>query len=360
MKVLVGMSGGVDSTASAIVLSKQGFEVHGATLPICGGAVDDSAKRACDIIGLPHHIIPIGDLFKRKVIEYFKDSIKAELTPNPCVVCNELVKLRSIFDYAIKNNFDLISTGHYAKIVDFEDKFTLSKGSDKKKDQSYMLARVPEDILKKTVLPIGFISRAEAEGLVKNLPTTPPSQDACFVTGTINEWIERQIGLGSPGLIVDKTGKILGKHTGLRGYTIGQREGIRLGGGPWYVISKNAERNELTVGHKDEVQNTEFAVTDLRTLLPLDRFDAYHLTVMTRYRASPVECEIVDSRLIPSKLDPVPKTIIDLAKQPQITFNSDLARKFFIKTTEPVFAPTPGQFAVFYVGECVVGSAIII
>lgn len=324
-KVLVGMSGGVDSLVSSILLKKQGFDVTGGTLPICGGLSNNTAKNLCEMIDIPFVGIDTGNLFKTKVIDYFKDSLRINETPNPCIVCNQHVKLLGLHKYAIENGFDFISTGHYAKISEFHGRITVEKGIDSHKDQSYMLCRVPEEILKMTLLPVGEITRFDAEMIAKDYPTTEPSQDACFVKGGMTEWISREVGLGEGGPILDQNGNMLGSHIGLRAYTIGQREGLRLSGGPWFVTGKNTQKNALVVAHRENAMISEFQVRDS------DIWLNEKISVMVRYRAEPVRCSLI--------------------------VTGDGTAK--VTTQIKVFAPTPGQFAVFYCGNFVVGSGII-
>ncbi len=319
-KALVGMSGGVDSTVAVLLLRKQGFEVHGGTLPICGRAISKPIEAICGQIGIPHHFIDTGSLFGDRVIAYVKQSLCENLTPNPCVLCNMHVKFPGLWKFAKSEGFEAISTGHYANIGQFRGHTVPVKGVDEKKDQSYVLCRVPEEILEMTVFPLGGMTRKETEEMGAGLPVLPPSQDACFVSGKNSDWISRMVGLGDPGEIFDTQGSKLGRHVGLRAYTIGQREGIRLNNGPWYVVKKDWKENALIVGHKDSVMITEFGVSDLLLLPDED------LSVVVRYHSNPIPCKIVDGRVILS---------------------------------EPAFAQTPGQFAVFYSDNFVAGSGVI-
>ncbi len=320
MKILVGFSGGVDSTASVVMLQKQGHEVAAATLPICGGTDISNVSEICDILSIKLHILNCSDIFQKNVIDYFIEANLSGFTPNPCVVCNEHVKFRAIFDFAVSGGFDKIATGHYAKTKEAFGKIRVCRGDDSKKDQSYVLSRVPHEIIEKTIFPMSSITRAEAEAMVFDLPTAKTSQDACFATGDTRGWISNKIGLGTPGDMITTDGKKVGTHDGLLAYTIGQKKGLRLGDGPWFVLKRDFGNNQLIIGRKNDVMMTSFKITDLR----LDVFD--ELSVMTRYRSKAVPCKIDGN-----------------------TVFSD----------EPIFAPTPGQFAVFYVGDVVVGSGVI-
>jgi tRNA-specific 2-thiouridylase len=182
------------------------------------------------------------------------------------------------------------------------------------------LCRVPEEILEMTIFPLGGMTRLETEQQGKGLPVLPPSQDACFVSGKNTDWISKMVGLGDKGDIYDITGNKLGTHDGLRAYTIGQREGIRLNNGPWYVVQKDFANNHLVIGHKDSVMITEFEITDKRLI------DEADLSVVVRYHSKAIPCIVKNNKVILSG---------------------------------PAFAPTPGQFAVFYAGDYVVGSGII-
>ncbi|NLI39680.1 MAG: tRNA 2-thiouridine(34) synthase MnmA [Caldisericales bacterium] len=324
-RILVGMSGGTDSTAAVLVLRSYGHEVSGASLPICGRESIDTAIKASEQIGIKHYLIPIQNLFKTQVIEYFKSSIIRNETPNPCVMCNQMVKMHVLHKFAMQMGFEYIATGHYAKKISYAGHVTVAKADYEIKDQSYMLARVDETVLQKCLFPLGTLTRAEAESKISGLPATPPSQDACFINMPMRDWIAREIGIGQPGEIVDTMGNVIGEHSGLNAFTHGQREGIGLAGGPWYVVKKDVKTNTLVVGHKENVQISRFRVTDLR-LISDDKPQ-----VMIRYRSNPVECKIEHEN------------------------NGDI----FVSAKTPVFAPTPGQFAVFYSRNILIGSAII-
>jgi tRNA-uridine 2-sulfurtransferase len=320
MKILVGFSGGVDSAASIKLLKSQGNDVSAITLPICGGTNISQVKKLAKELDVELHLLTDGSIFRENVIEYFIESNKNGLTPNPCIPCNEHVKFKSIYDFATQNNFDKIATGHYSNIVTKFGRKRISKGDDTRKDQSYVLSRVPEEIVNMLIFPMSNLTRAEAEELVAGLSTLKPSQDACFAMGDTRGWIKRKIGLGDPGEIITLDGEKKGIHKGLLAYTIGQREGLELGDGPWFVAHRDFENNTLTIGRKSDVMKTEFQISDIRVDV------RENLDVMVRYRSQPSPC-VIDGSIV--------------------------------RTEIPVFAPTPGQFAVFYVGDVVIGSGVI-
>ncbi len=320
MKVLVGYSAGVDSTACVILLKNEGFKVTALTLSMCDDSNRDQILNLTNMLSIESEFLDTSDLFHEQVLTYFINSNLNGETPNPCVICNENVKFKALYDYAISHSFDYIATGHYAKVVDRFGSKHISRGEDQSKDQSYVLARVPNEIISKLILPLSNVKREESEVLVADLPTLPTSQDTCFASGDTRRWIQKNIGFGKRGDIITNKGKILGQHEGLLAYTIGQRSGLKLGNGPWYVIERDFQNNILIVGRKSDVMRNSFIISDLR----LDIFE--ELSVMTRYRAKPISCRI-DGNIV--------------------------------ATEKPVFATTPGQFAVFYVGEVVVGSGVI-
>lgn len=288
---------------------------------MCGNVNRIQVRNLSNILGVQSIFADESNLFQDKVISYFKSSNKAGLTPNPCIICNEHVKFKILFDYTISNSFDYIATGHYARVANSFGRKRIARGVDSTKEQSYVLARVPNHIIDRLILPLSNAKRSKSELIVKYLPTAKTSQDACFASGDTKGWIKENIGFGSPGLVFSTMGEELGKHEGLLAYTIGQRSGLRLGDGPWYVVSRDFNRNTLVVGRKSDAMKNRFSVTDLQ----LDIKE--NLSVMTRYRSKAVPC-IVDGNIV--------------------------------ETETPVFAPTPGQFAVFYVEDVVVGSGIIV
>jgi len=264
-KVIIAMSGGVDSSVAAALLKKDGFDVIGAFMKFwsepdkkgmcianrcCSPESEKRARLVCKKLNIPFYVFNFEKEFKKKVVDYFIKESKAGLTPNPCVVCNKEIKFKLLFKKLLSLNADYIATGHYARI----DNHKLLKGKDKGKDQSYFLWKLDKKVLKHVLFPIGDYRKDKVKKLAKkfDLPVIdiPESQEICFVQKTIADFLKRYIKV-KPGNIVDTKGNILAKHQGLWFYTIGQRKGIELSGGPYYVLDKNTKKNLLILTKKE-------------------------------------------------------------------------------------------------------------
>ncbi|MBU2545124.1 tRNA 2-thiouridine(34) synthase MnmA, partial [Patescibacteria group bacterium] len=247
-KVIVAMSGGVDSSVAAALLKKEGFDVVGVFMRFWGDGkccTPESEKRArlvCEKLGIPFYVFNFQKEFKKKVVDYFSKQEKSGLTANPCVVCNKEIKFGLLFKKALSLDADYIATGHYAIYKDGR----LYKGKDKDKDQSYFLWKLNQKVLKHVLFPVGNYTKPEIVKLAKKfkLPVSgiKESQDICFKV-EFNK---------NPGEIIDTNKKIVGEHQGLWFYTIGQRKGIGLAGGPYYVLSKDVKKNILIVTKKEK------------------------------------------------------------------------------------------------------------
>lgn len=347
-KIAVAMSGGVDSSvAAALMVEKYGKEnVFGITMRLfCYGeneggdkaccsldAVTD-AKLVCDQIGIPHYIVNLEKEFERDVIENFTLEYSEGRTPNPCIRCNQLIKYEHLYQKAKTLGADILATGHYARIYKDKLGYHLLKGLDVKKDQSYFLYNLDQNQMEHIEFPIGELEKTETRSLARQfgLKTAQKteSQDICFVTTTVPEFLSKRLTF-TPGNIVDKSGKILGKHQGLIFYTIGQRKG--LGGGfpqLMYVTGLNKKSNEVTIGPENELYQDTLRVEMPHWLLNEPNFP-YFCTAKIRYQAMEAECNV-------EKCD----------------------GGIVVNFLEPQKAITPGQSIVFYQDDEVIGGGLI-
>ena len=346
-KVLLGMSGGVDSSVSAVLLKEQGYEVIGTTLELFAGSSCCNintyldAKNVCKEIGIPHFTFDFKNEFKKYVIDDFINCYSNCKTPNPCIECNKYMKFGIMYEKAKELGCDYIATGHYAK-TEYSEKYgrtVLKKSNAGKKDQSYVLWNIHKDLLEHIVFPLGdFENKDEIRQIAeeKNLKVAhkPDSEDICFIPdGNYKKFLENNSSLKPiEGNIVNSKGKILGKHSGLYNYTIGQRRGLGVSNPvPLFVIGFDKEKNEVIVGEENELYKSELLVTDINLLL-FDKIDDWlEVDVKTRYSSMQAKAKI---------------------KQ-----ENEFIKVVFDK---PQRAITPGQSAVFYIDDIVVGGGKII
>jgi len=346
-KVLLGMSGGVDSSVSAVLLKEQGYEVIGTTLELFAGSSCCNintyldAKNVCKEIGIPHFTFDFKNEFKKYVIDDFINCYSNCKTPNPCIECNKYMKFGIMYEKAKELGCDYIATGHYAK-TEYSEKYgrtVLKKSNAGKKDQSYVLWNIPKDLLEHIVFPLGdFENKDEIRQIAeeKNLKVAhkPDSEDICFIPdGNYKKFLENNSSLKPiEGNIVNSKGKILGKHSGLYNYTIGQRRGLGISNPvPLFVIGFDKEKNEVIVGEENELYKNELLVTDINLLL-FDKIDDWIIVdVKTRYSSMQAKAKI---------------------KQ-----ENEFIKVVFDKSQRAI---TPGQSAVFYIDDIVVGGGKII
>ena len=350
-KIVVGMSGGVDSAAAAYLLKEAGFEVIGVTLRTWQSD-DGSESLCCDIddarsvafkLGIDYYPINCTSDFQRYVVDPFAKEYLRGMTPNPCIECNRYVKWDKLLYYARVVGAKYIATGHYASVVKLENgRYTVRKAAHSEKDQTYMLYKLTQEQLAATKMPLGDLSKTEVRQIAKDagLPVAskPDSQEVCFVTdGSYADYIAETAGQGCPGdgFFVDTDGRVLGKHKGIYRYTIGQRKGLGLAlGYPAYVKEIHTDTNEVVVSEEKELYNRELQCRDINWMsIPgLEKGERIRCTVKIRYRhgGQPASVETTDNGTV------------------RVTFD------------EPVRAATPGQSAVFYDEEDrVIGGGII-
>lgn len=330
-RVLVCMSGGVDSSTSTAILQKKGFEVTGVTMEMHNknlNAIND-AKKICEFLGIQHIVLNYKEIFYEKVIKNFVNEYLFGRTPNPCVVCNRFIKFGKIFDFAMCSGFDFIATGHYARI-DFHEKlqrFLLKRAKSKEKDQSYFLYRLNQNVLSKTIFPLGNLEKSETRELAKNfglfVSEKPESQDICFLENENYEKFIKKVSNSVPkeGNFVDESGKILGTHKGIIYYTIGQRKKLGIGFGKrMYVKQINAETNDVVLCDEDSLFSKTATVTDLN-FIKIDNLKG-EMKALVKIRSN---SPCVEATISPSESDNV-----------------------LVRFRFPQRAISPGQSAVFY------------
>ena len=345
-KVYVGMSGGVDSSVTAALLKDQGYDVTGVymknwtrDLPgmVCPWKEDyNDAKRVATRLGIPFKVFDFQKEYRQKVVDYMIAEYQAGRTPNPDVMCNQEVKFKLFLEAALADGAELIATGHYARVKDGK----LYAGIDPAKDQSYFLCRVTEDALRKSLMPIGEYSKGEVRELARRygLPTAEKkdSQGICFVGKVGIKDFLMQFVKTKPGKIINQKGEVVGEHDGALFYTIGQRQGLGVGGGlPYYVVGKNMDKNEVyvTTDLQDaRLWSSEITLTSPHWINEPPKEDGVY-AVVTRYHAEPHNVASI------SRLE-----------------NGN----WHVTLHDEVRALTPGQSAVIYEDARVVGSGLVV
>ncbi len=332
MRILLGMSGGLDSSFSALKLKEEGHSVEGAVLIMHDYTELDSARAAAREVGIKLHEIDCRPLFEKTVIPDFIEQYRNGRTPNPCIVCNREVKFKALLEYAEKNGFDKIATGHYAKIKKLGngEKSVICRAGDEKKDQSYMLWRLTPQIIDKLIFPLSELTkeeiRAEAAKIGLSSADRRDSQEICFIpSGDYGSYIEERIGKSEEGDFVDEDGKVLGRHKGILHYTVGQRKGLGIAlGSRAFITDINPKTNKITLSFSAKETNS-FTVSDI---------------VFSGIRESelPKSCELLVK--VRYQAPPVPACV---------EFISETSAKVTLpKSAKSV---TSGQSAVFYDGE---------
>lgn len=343
-KVVAALSGGIDSSVAAFILKERGYEVSGATLLLydeCGKEINKSccsledvftAKEVTSKLKIEHFILDRKELFASAVQKRFLEEIAQGKTPNPCIFCNKFIKFGSLVEWALKNKFDFIATGHYARIVSNEKSVELLRGADRKKDQSYFLFAVDDQSLRRTIFPLGEMTKSQVRKIAKEsgLPTFEKreSQDLCFGKSGNLKKIFSNYGIEDKKGDVLFKGKKIGQHKGLSNYTVGQRKGIAIPfSEPLYVIKIDKQNNVLVVGTKEMAKRRRFKVENWvwRGGEKIRTFD-----IQVRYRMKPLRARFVEE-----------------------------GKDYFIEWVDEREVAAPGQAAVGYVDQKVVGGGFI-
>lgn len=339
-KVVLGLSGGVDSAVAAIQLQREGFDVHGLYLITCPGyeAASSKAQEIAIQLNIPLTCLDIQENFHKEVIQTFARSYQVGETPSPCLDCNRRIKWEHMLSFADQIGAHYVATGHYARIQKNETgSYELHKGLDPKKDQSYMLSRLTQAEISRTAFPLGELDkdkvRAIADDFGVKITKSEESQDLCFLQGTnYRDFLKEHFAFQEPhGKVQLLDGTTLGEHHGLSNYTIGQRKGLPAYKHPLFVIEKRPSDNTLIVGAADDLGEDRFKVRDLNWISGHAPNETQNIPTKIRYQAKPVLCDL--SLVANNQAEVQSHTIL-----------RDI---------------TPGQFAVFYQDDLVLGSGII-
>lgn len=352
-RVVVAMSGGVDSSVAAALLVEQGYDVIGMMMrlwsepskgssPIanrcCTPDQMADARRIADQLQIPFYVLDMQETFRQTIVQFFIDEHALGRTPNPCIECNRQIRFTELLNHALALDADFLATGHYARVERSSSGYQLKKGLDEGKDQSYVLHMLNQRQLSQVIFPVGSYNKSQVRELARkfNLPVASKqeSQDLCFLgDGDYRRFLsEYDANSSNPGPILDTAGHTLGQHTGLSFYTIGQRKGLGVSSQvPLFVLGKDVRRNSLLVGTRDELGQQQLTARDVNWIsgVPPDRpIEAW---VKVRYKAKAV-----------------PATVTALPKD-----------RAAVLIKEPVFGATPGQGAVFFVDDNCIGGGII-
>ena len=340
-RIAVAMSGGVDSSVTAALLQKQGYDVFGVTMRVWKNTQDLAVKDAQVIakrLNIPHHVLDLREVFEKQVINYFTQEYLSGKTPNPCVECNRYIKFGELLKWAKSMDADHIATGHYAKVVQEGNRYLLKKSQSTNKDQTYPLYHLTQEQLSNIIFPLADYEKNEVRKIAKDfnleVADKAESQDICFITDhNYIAFIEEQTGIKmKPGNFVYKSGNILGTHKGIYRYTIGQRKGLGIATGkPIFVSHIDLEKNEIVLGDEEDILSKSLVATNLN-FIPMDKLtEAIEATAKIRYGSKEVAVKI-----FPQERDEV-----------KVVFK------------EPQKAVTRGQSVVFYQNDLVLGGGII-
>ena len=350
-RVLIGMSGGIDSTAACLMLQDQGYEVVGVTMRVFDIASQltpngepcfvEEAREVAERLGVAHYVADEREGFRNQIVQYFIDEYMQGRTPNPCVKCNPQFKFRVLTEWADRLDCGYIATGHYVQTICDDGHYYIVTGDDPQKDQSYFLWNLSQEVLSRCVFPLGGWKKPDVRQYLADKgfalkAKEGESMEVCFIEGDYRDFLREhcpQIAQIGPGKFVDAMGRTLGVHQGYPYYTIGQRKGLGIAlGKPAYVLKINPDKNTVMLGDAAQLLARYMLIEQLRLVDAERFFSESSLSVRIRYRSRSVPCEVV-------------REVDD--------------GRFLIRFFEEVSAITPGQSAVFYVGNRLVGGAFI-
>ena len=351
-KVVVAMSGGVDSSVAAALLKEQGYDVIGMMMRLWSEPGKEESNRCCTPdsmaqarrvaakLDIPFYVIDAKDVFRETVVEYFLEGYARGETPNPCLICNRKIRWTFLLDHALALGADHMATGHYVRLKDEGGRMNLLRAVDKNKDQSYVLHVLTQEKLKHALFPVGDYPKPEIRQIAEKygLPTASrkDSQDLCFLAGEdYRNFLQRNAAqMLQPGEIVTRDGKVLAEHSGLPNYTIGQRKGLGIASPvPLYVLGKNAATNQVVVGTQEELGSSELTARDVNWVSGEAPTEPFRAEVKIRYTAKEAAAWV---------------TPINSGEQAQVQFDA------------PQRDITAGQAAVFYQGDAMIGGGIIV
>ncbi len=335
-KVILGFSGGIDSFYTAYILKESGYNVLPVFLKLLPNSHVEKAKKSAELLNLPLKVVDLQKEFRKEVIDYFISYYKKGLTPNPCAVCNQKIKLKYLYRLLEETNSNFVSTGHYAKVT-YVRKFKrhlIKRGKDRRKEQSYFLALVEQKIFEKLLLPLGDCTKEEVIEKAKELgfPFEGESQDVCFIDSNYVDFLKPYIK-EREGKFVLEDGTVVGKHTGFFKFTVGQRRGLGISyRHPLYVLGLRPEENTVVVGPKDRVLKNEIFIWKVNWHIDFQRIREVPLSVQIRYRSKPTRVSSIEY------------------------FKNGIYR---VKLAAKVEAPAPGQVCAFYTDDLLLGGGEI-